>query len=566
MMHRASSFALNRRRLLGAAALGTAAPFLSGSITKLQSASAAEPGEVAIAWNAPPPDFNPLTSVSRAQYFFFVTVMSSLTQANPEDQTFAPDLAESWEIAPDGSAYTFHLRQNATWHDGQPVTARDVAFTYTRALDPDTLSKQTGKLSLIKGAAAYTAKEADEVTGIQVVDDHTITFEMEFPTGLFLNETTAVTLAILPEHLLGDVPPADLEQHDFFINSPVGSGPFRFVEYRPDQYVEVEANPDYYFGRPNLDRIIFNIIQSPDTIQVAMGREEIDMPVFDGGTAERALYENALTDERFRVDGTQGSAIVGYGWNYRHEDLVDPRIHQAFLYALDRPALVSAFNSNNGTIINSFMTHSWYQDPEWANLYPYDPERAEALLQDAGWDSNRTVNVNVITLANEDIRAMLAAEQQMLAEVGFNIQFQEMELPVWVESFYDTHDFELVRVTFGVFPDPDGFLNFHLKTTSQNAFGYANPELDAQIDEARRIVDQESRIPLYQAINEEMLQALPVTPLFLENLWWVRNQKWHVPQLDKLPVATSLETIPVAPILLNAEEVWGYRQDEWTKS
>jgi peptide/nickel transport system substrate-binding protein len=564
MADRLSRYRLNRRSLLGAAALGAAAPSLGGLLAGVPGASAAS-GELQLALNAPLPDFNPLTAVSSGQYWFFVTVMSTLTKANPETQTFDPDLAESWEIAPDGSSYTFKIRANAKWHDGQPVTARDVAFTYKLALNPDTLTKQSGKLSLIKGGAAYTAKTADDVTGIQVIDDQTIRFEMEFPNGLFLYETVP-WLSILPEHILGSVPPADTVKHPFFIDSPIGSGPFKFVQQRPDQFIETEANSDYYFGAPQLSRIVFNIIKSPDTIEVALGREEIDMPVFDGGTAQSSLYERYIADDRFRIDATQGTVVVGYGWNFRHAHLVDERIHQAFLHALDRQALVSAFNAGNGTFYNSFMTHSWYQKPEWADLYPYDPDKARALLQEAGWDSSQTVNVNVITLANEEIRSMLAAEQQMLGDVGFTIQFQEMELPVWVEKFYDSHDFELVRVTFGVFPDPDGFLNFHLKTGSKNAFGYANPELDAKIDEGRRTVAQEDRIPIYQAINEEMLRTLPVCPLYMSNSWWVRNVAWSVPQLDALPRAASIEEIPVAPILVWSTDIWGYHQERWTRA
>ncbi len=556
---------LTRRQVLGGAALGATAPAWLAALPgwRLNSASATEPGELAIAWNAPPPDFNPLTAVSRSQLWFFNSVMSSLVKPSPADQSFTPDLAESWEISEDGSAYTFKLRENAAWHDGTPVTANDVAFTFTLALDPDTLSKLSGKLSLIKGAAAYTAKEATEVPGIVVVDDYTITFEQEFPNGLFIYEAI---LPILPQHILGEIAPADLATNEFFNQAPVGSGPFKFVEYRPDQFIEVEANPDYHLGAPAVNRIVYNIISSPDTIQVALGRDEIDMPVFDGGTATMALYESSITDERFRIDATAGSSVTGYGWNFRDEALADPRVHQALMYAINRPALVSAFNASNGTIYNSFMTHAWYQKPEWADLYQFDPDKAKALLEEAGWDSGRTVNVNVITLANEDIRAMVAAEQQMLADVGFNIQFQEMEAAVWVERFYTTHDFELVRVTFGVFPDPDGFLNFHLSTGSQNAFGYANPELDAKIEEARRVVDQEARIPLYQALNEEMLQSLPVCPLFMENVWWVRNKKWSVPLLDDLPEATSLETIPVLPMISTTQDVWGYHMEAWTKA
>jgi peptide/nickel transport system substrate-binding protein len=488
--------------------------------------------------------------------------MSSLVTPNPATQTIEGDLAESWDVAEDGSSYTFHLRDGVTWHDGEPFTANDVAYTFTMAVHPESGTSLAGRLALIKGAAAFTAGEAEELAGITVVDDRTITFEMEFPNGLFVNECV---LPILPAHILEGVAPAEIAIQPQVTNSPIGTGPFKLVEYAADQYVEVEANPDYYMEPPGINRIVFNIITSPDTLQIAMGREEVDLPSFDGGTATAALFEEFIADDRFRIDATAGSAVVGYGWNFRHDYLTDPRIHQAFLHAVDRQALIDAFNSGNGTIYNSFMTHAWYQKPEWADLYPFDPEKAKALLAEAGWDSSRTVDVNVITLANDDIRAMVAAEQQMLADVGFNIQFQEMEVATWVERFYQTHEFELVRVTFGVFPDPDGFLNFHMKSTSQNAFGYASPELDARIDEGRKLINQEDRVPIYQALNEEMLETLPVCPLYMQNTWWVRNKKWGVPLLDALPLATDLASIPIHPIMLGGDDVWRYNPEEWTK-
>jgi peptide/nickel transport system substrate-binding protein len=538
------------------------APLAAGLLATFPSSEVdAATGELRIAWNAAPPDFNPLTAVSRSQYWCMVTIYSGLVIPNSVDFTMEPDLAETIEQSPDGLSFTFKLRANAKWHDGTPVTAADVVFTYNAALNPDTQSKRTSALSMIKGAKDFTAKTATELTGVTAVDDMTVRFDMEYPNDLFLYEAV---LPILPNHIFGSVPPADLPKQPQFISGPIGTGAFKFVEYKADQYVEVVANPDYHHGAPQLSKITFNIIDSPDTIDIALGREDIDMPVFDGGTAEKALYEKYIADPRFRIDGTQGGSVIGYGWNFRDEALADKRIHQALLYALDRPALVAAFNANNGTIFNSFMVHAWVQKPEWAEMYQFDPEKAKALLAEAGWDTNRTVNVNILPVANEQSRAMLAAEQQMLADVGFKIQFQEMEAAVWVDKFYTSHEFELVRVTFGVFPDPDGFLAFHLTTTSQNAFGYASPGLDARIEEARRTIGQDARRPLYQAINEEMLDVLPVSPLFIENLWWVRNVKWAVPHLDALTRATSLETIPVAPYISNTQDIWGYHQEQWT--
>ena len=153
-----------------------------------------------ISSNAAPPNFNPLIAVSRTQGWVFNHIYSSLTMADPIGQKMSPDLAERWDTAMDGLSTTFYLRKNALWHDGTPVTAHDVAWTYHMYLNGETGSKRTGALSLIKGAEAYTSGEADTVEGIVVLDDHTIRFDQAFPNILFLQQTT---YPILPKHVLG---------------------------------------------------------------------------------------------------------------------------------------------------------------------------------------------------------------------------------------------------------------------------------------------------------------------------------------------------------------------------
>ena len=555
---------INRRTLIGGAALGVGATAWLSAIPGWNEAAATPAGELSIGLNLVPPGFNPLTAVSASQRWPFFMTLSTLAKPDPANAVLYGDLAEDWTISDDALTYTFNLREGVTWHDGTPFTAEDVAFTYTMAVHPESGSTLAGRFALIKGAAAFTAGEVDTLEGIEVIDDTTIAFTMEFPNGLFLNETPY--LHIMPKHILGEVAPADIAAQPQVINQVIGTGPFKWVNYEQDQYIELEANPDYFQGPPAINKIVFNIITSPDTLQIAMDREEVDLPALDGGTATFAMFEKFIADDRFRLDATPGSSVVGYGWNFRHDYLVDSRIHQALLHALDRQALIDAFNGGNGTIYNSHMTHAWYQKEEWADRYPFDPDRARALLEEAGWDTERTVTVNVLQFGNDDIRAMVAAEQQMLADVGFKVEYEEMDTSVWVERFYQTYEFELVRVTFGVFPDPDGFLNFHLRTTSQNAFGLANEELDARIDEGRRLISQEERIPVYQALGDEMLETLPVCPVYMQNNWLVRNRKWYVSTFDDAAEPpTSLADIRVQPTLLGLEDVWQYRMWEWTK-
>ena len=520
-----------------------------------------------IAWNAAPPNLNPLNAVSQAQWTTFASLYSTLCMSDPQKQTFAPDLAESWDIAPDGSSYTFHLRNNAKWHDGQPLTAADVEYTYTMALHPDTTSNLAGQFGAIKGAADYTAGTADHVTGITVLDDYTIRFDMQTPNGIFMIQTVPgpTPFGILPKHLLANVKPADLAKSPQLTTAPVGSGPFKFVRYATDQFIEMQANPDYHFGKPMIDKLVFNIVQSPDATSVAMDRGEIDMPLFDTGAAPADMYRKYINDSRFKIVGVGDGPVIGYGFNFRKDVIKDPRLHQAWLYALDRNTLNQTFNLGAGKIVNAWMIHQWYQKPEWADLYAYNPDQARSILSDMGWDSNRTVNVNVITLADDNTRSWIAAEQQMLGDVGIQIKINEMDVATWVNQFYnEPHDFEAVRVTFGAFPDPDGFLSFHMQTGSKNAFGYANSALDQKIKAGEQQIDQSQRVPIYQDLAQQMLTDLPVAPVVWQNTWLIQSRRFRIPQFEALTPATSLTDIPLATRFLTGADYFKFRMDQWS--
>ena len=514
-----------------------------------------------ISTGSAPPNFNPLIAVSRTQGWVFNHIFSSLTMADPIGLQMTPDLAERWESASDGSSMTFHLRGNALWHDGTPLTSEDVAWTYHMYLSGETGSKRTGVLALIAGGEEYTKGEADSVTGIVAVDDQTIRFEQAFPNILFLAQTT---YPILPKHLLGDTLPIDLAQNKFFFDEPLGSGPFKFVSYIPDQRIELVANDDYYFGRPKIDREIISVIKSPDAVQIALQRGEIHLPIFDGGeNASTEQFQAFIQDPRFTVSASKGTTLISYAFNSRREDLVNDKMRQAFLHALDRQRLVDTFAQGNGSIFNSFLVHGWYQLPDWSDKYPYDPDKARQLIAESGWDTNREIGCTIIAVSSEEARAMLAAEQQMLAEVGIKIKFHEVELALWVETFYETYEWDTIRVTFGVFPDPDGFLSFHMRSGSRNAMGYANPTLDEKIDRGKRSIDQAERASIYQEINEEMITTLPLAPVHLLNQWWILDKKFSIPFFDALPEATSFATVPIGPAFLGHSDWQKFHIEQW---
>lgn len=234
----------------------------------------------------------------------------------------------------DARTYTFFLRKNAFWHDGEPVTAEDVAFTFKSYLTIESGSIHAAAFKMIKGAADYQDGKTDEISGIQVVDDHTIVFDMEKPNVVFVEAQNASSggltpVPILPKHLLASIEHEKVARHPFFQEVMIGSGPFKFVKWVDDQYMEMVADEDFYFGKPKLDRIIMRVIPSPDAGQIAMQRGEIDVTM-RGGYPKEAL-KAFMVDPRFDVLAAKNTVIGAWFMNSRVEDIKDPRVRQAMM-------------------------------------------------------------------------------------------------------------------------------------------------------------------------------------------------------------------------------------------
>ena len=537
-------------------------------VVEKEVAAPAEEKVLRMSWNVAPSSINPLTGGNAIDGLTFNFIHSRLLQPDPVNGRWAPDLAERWEVAPDGSSYTFYLRKNAFWHDGTPVTAKDVAFSYKLGLNLETGTFVSGYLTSIKGAVDYTEGRSDDVPGIVVVDDHTIRFDQEFNNALFVeNAVNSYQLVIMPEHILGDVPPGEINRHPNF-QAPIGSGPFKFSRFVPDQLLEVEANPDYYFGRPKIDRIVFHIIKSTDATQVAMQRGEIDIAFFDGAAPTTEMFEAAIRDPRLNVVAAEGNLYWYVAWNHRVEELRDPRVRQAIAHAIDRQALIDNFNQGNGGIRNSFFYHKWYAKPEWDTRYQYDPDRARELLQDAGWDPNREVVFSTFPQGSAEKDAMFAAMQQMLADVGIKIKIEFTELSAIVDLWLEEPLMEGVDMIYSAHvppPDPDGILQGRNRTGSKwgEALGHVNAELDAKMDLGARTIKQEDRIPIYQEVAEDFIEKLYWLPIFKPDGWWIMSNKLVIPTFSALSQAANLFDVPITPSFINSFDHWKYHLEEW---
>jgi len=467
-------------------------------------------------------------------------VFNTLLSIDDAKMRWSPQLAERWEVSEDSKSYTFFLHKNAVWHDGVPVTANDVEFTFLAHLNPLNNSHIAATYSDILGAQAYRDGEADTVTGIVVIDEHTIRFDMEFPNGDFFFQTNADEQNnILPEHVYGKIPAGTWETAPEFAfgTVPIGSGPFMVDQQEPDQRVTLKANPDYFYGKPRIDRIVFELIPSKDALFVAMQRGDVDLAGTFGLPLE--MVDSFIKDPRFSVIGVKSPTTRGVGWNHRKDYLRDPRIRQAFLHALDRKQLIDVFWEKNGYLVNTTLHHEWFADPALNDLYPYDPAKARELLTAAGWDSSREVEMMLYYKGRE---SFWAAMTQQLGEVGFKLNARFTEVPLLVEKFYKTYDYELI---FGGW----GQANVSIELANQyshsgdNGFGYATEELDAKIEAGKRAPNIEARAEIYREIAAEITHTLPFTAILNQAERVFSNTRFYHPVLATMTPAASVDNI-----------------------
>ena len=198
----------------------------------------------------------------------------------------------------------------------------------------------------------------------------------------------------MPEHVVGQIPPAEINEHEFFRTVMLGSGPYKFIRHEVDQFVELVADPNYFLGKPRIDRVLMITMPSNDAAQIALQRGEIDTTLAGDGLLSEEGMAAMLLDDRFDVYGIAGTNSRGYAFNSGHELVSDVRVRQAWFHALDREALIKlSLKGGLGQLNNTIMWEPEHNTPEMYTAYEYNPEKARQLLADAGWDSSVTVPV-----------------------------------------------------------------------------------------------------------------------------------------------------------------------------
>jgi peptide/nickel transport system substrate-binding protein len=418
----------------------------------------------------------------------------------------APGLAERWEI-PDPLTYVFHLHRGATFHDGRTLTSRDVKWTFDSLLQ--------GKIRSTK-AAVYRF-----VDHIDAPDDFTVIFHMKEQDATLLWNVSDGALGIVP-YGSGD----EMTRH------PIGSGAFKFVSAETDREVTLERNDGYWGEKAKLARVRFAVVPDDSTqaLELRKGSGDITINFLMPDTVVTLAREPALAVER-----GPGTRLAYMGFNLRDPVLKDVRVRQAIAYALDRQPMIDYLWRGQAEPARSVLpTQSWAYDGK-VRAYEHDPEKANRLLDTAGYPAVNGVRFHLTmkTSTDSNTRLMVAVMQQQLRAVGIMLDIRSFEFATFFSDV--THGaFQMYSLRWiGGNEDPDIFeYAFHSAKFPPNGANrgfYSNPRIDGLIDRARREIDPKVRKPLYAEVQRTLAEDLPYI-----NLWYLDNVLVHTRRVKNL--------------------------------
>ncbi len=424
-----------------------------------------------------------------------------------KDLKLEGDLAEQWDISPDGLTITFHLRRGVKWHDGVDFTSRDVLYTYRVTIDPKT-------------PTAY-ADAFKQVIKAEAPDDYTFRVSYAKP---FAPALESWGMSVLPAHLLEgkDITKSPLAR------KPVGTGPYIFREWVAGQRVILESNPKYYEGRPYVGRFIYKIVPDSSTMYMELKAGGIDQMGISPIQYQRQTGTADFTSKfnKYRYPASQYTYLA---YNLRNPLFSDKRVRQALTSAINKDEIIHGVLLGMGQIAHGpYKPGTWAYNPRIRD-FDYNPERARALLAEAGWREKNSDGIlvkdgkpfqfTILTNQGNDQRLKSAVIiQYRLKAIGIEVKIRVIEWASFLSQFIDKGNFDAVLLGWTITPDPDIFDIWHSSKTGPKEFNfihYKNPEVDRLLVQGRSTFDMSERRRCYYRLQEILAEDQPYTFLYV---------------------------------------------------
>lgn len=446
-----------------------------------------------------PRDYDPATTLGGADKLVF----SGLVSLNPKLE-LTPDLAQSWDIGADGTVYTFHLRTNAKFHDGKPVTAQDVIYSWERAANPalrsDTVLTYLGDIVGIHDVASGQSEHAE---GLTALDGHTLQVTIDAPKPYFLYKLTYATAFIVDK--------TNVESGEGWYRHPNGTGPYRLREWKRMESIIYEANPDFYLGKPSIPYIVYQLYTGRGIQLYEQG--EIDLTGISRFDADRFLDPvEPLHDELL----TGVNLCTGYViFDITRPPFDDANVRKAFTMAFDRQKFIDIVLNGHALPANGLYPPGLPGFNTSLKEIPYDPAQARELLKQSKYGGPDGLPAIVFTDAGigTDIGTDVAAMAEMWQQnLNVTITVENLEPNYYYDQVYSGNHGQLISGGWCAdYPDPENFADvlFH-SGSSQNNGGYSNSQLDTLLEQARVEQDVTKRIAMYQHAEQIIVDDAPV--------------------------------------------------------
>ncbi|MBM3262460.1 MAG: glutathione ABC transporter substrate-binding protein [candidate division Zixibacteria bacterium] len=445
-----------------------------------------------------------------------------------ENLNHLPGLAESWEVSPDAKTWTFHLRREVVFHDGTPFNADAVKYTLDRMLDTGRPTKRTSLYEPF-------------IDTVRVVDEYTIAVDSEKPFGPMLAHMTHAAGAIIS-------PTAHRKFGDDFGRNPVGTGPYRFVSWTAGDRVVLERNDGFWCEKPKIDRIEFVTVPEPSSRMIMLQKREANVALNIDPNDVQRLEDHPEVE----ISNAPANGWYYLGMNNQRPPYNDVRFRQALNHAVDKEKLVSVFLKGYGRVSDSLLAPAnWGYAPIFS--YGYDPERARQLLKEAGIPEGFTVKLWCPSGRYTAVVPVCEAIAGYLRDVGLKVDFQTFEWGTYIdmiskpleetqaELFYIAHAPSTADADWGIRP------MYYSKewplpgNPGNNRYFYANPKVDALIEQGMVTADREARRQVYADLQRTLVEDAPVLMLYEIN--------------QIVAYSRGLENLVISPLAL----VFGYK-------
>lgn len=451
-----------------------------------------------LATSSNPSRLNPILATDSSSSEIAGFLFNGLVKYDKDASTIVGDLAAEFYFK-DKTTLIFKLRPNITWHDGAPLTSKDVIFTYETLISPKIVSPYSANFRFVKS--------------VRAIDE--LTLEVKYTKPYFKALETWM-MGILPEHILGS--DANI-MNSAFNTKPIGTGPYKLYQLEHSKNIILIANENYFEGAPKIERIAFHVIADPMTRFLMLKSAALDI-----GSIEPMEYERQLSKdffEKFNVYEEISRSYTYLGFNLRREKFKNPKVREALSLAIDREQLVKILFFDHAKVCTGPFLPSTKAFNEEVKAPKRDIARAKELLKEAGYDAEHPFVFEIATSNANSIRPY-AAEilQHQLKDAGVVVTLRVMEWQAFLNTIVFPNDFDTVLLGWGLSPMPDPYMFWHTQSDKKGGFnlvGYNNPRIDKMIEESQEIIDKTQLDGLFREMFQIIVEDNPYLFLFIPN-------------------------------------------------